>query len=190
MVGLLYLENNLLVGAFTPERLAALELLATQAAISLENALLLAGERAARAAAEATEHRTALVAEAGALLSESLDYEETFTRLGRLCVRSLADHCVIDIVEDREIRRIAVAHDEPTKGAPAAGAAAALPAALGFTSRGGPGPSHRGAALMPDLPDDFLRSTCEDDGHMRLLREIGIQTGWRCRSWRAGSCSG
>jgi signal transduction histidine kinase len=38
MVGLLYLENNLVAGAFTPDRLIALELLATQAAISLDNA--------------------------------------------------------------------------------------------------------------------------------------------------------
>ena len=45
VVGLLYLENDLLAGAFTPDRLAALELLATQAAISLENALLLAKEQ-------------------------------------------------------------------------------------------------------------------------------------------------
>lgn len=52
VVGLLYLENNLLPGVFTPERLTALELLATQAAISLHNALLLAGEQAARAKAE------------------------------------------------------------------------------------------------------------------------------------------
>src|SRR5206468_2727608 len=38
--------------AFAAERLVALELLATQAAISLENALLLAKEQRARAAAE------------------------------------------------------------------------------------------------------------------------------------------
>ncbi|HVJ18360.1 MAG TPA: AAA family ATPase [Polyangiaceae bacterium] len=41
-VGLLYLENNLLTSAFTPERLTALELLASQAAISLDNARLFA----------------------------------------------------------------------------------------------------------------------------------------------------
>src|SRR5262249_8615951 len=35
-IGLLYLENNLVAGAFTAGRLAALELLAAQAAISLE----------------------------------------------------------------------------------------------------------------------------------------------------------
>jgi predicted ATPase/signal transduction histidine kinase len=38
LVGALYLENNLTPGAFTPERVIVLQLLASQAAISLENA--------------------------------------------------------------------------------------------------------------------------------------------------------
>jgi predicted ATPase/signal transduction histidine kinase len=42
LVGVLYLENNLTAGAFTPERIAVLELLASQAAISLEHAQLYA----------------------------------------------------------------------------------------------------------------------------------------------------
>jgi predicted ATPase/signal transduction histidine kinase/tRNA A-37 threonylcarbamoyl transferase component Bud32 len=42
LVAVLYLENNLTVGAFTPERLEILRLLSAQAAISLENALLYA----------------------------------------------------------------------------------------------------------------------------------------------------
>ena len=40
--GLLYLENNLTVGAFTPDRLEVLHLLSSQATISLENARLYA----------------------------------------------------------------------------------------------------------------------------------------------------
>ena len=40
LIGVLYLENTLVTHAFTPERVAVLELLASQAAISLENALL------------------------------------------------------------------------------------------------------------------------------------------------------
>ncbi len=40
LVGVLYLENNLLEGAFTPERITVLQALASQAAISLENARL------------------------------------------------------------------------------------------------------------------------------------------------------
>ncbi|HEX8824858.1 MAG TPA: ATP-binding sensor histidine kinase [Archangium sp.] len=52
VVGVLYLENELVAGAFTRDRLAVLELLASQAAISLENALRLQEEQAARRAAE------------------------------------------------------------------------------------------------------------------------------------------
>jgi PAS domain S-box-containing protein len=40
LVGLLYLENNLVTCAFTPERVAVLEMLASQAVISLQNARL------------------------------------------------------------------------------------------------------------------------------------------------------
>ena len=40
LVGLLYLENNLTIGAFTINRISTLNLLCTQAAISLENAQL------------------------------------------------------------------------------------------------------------------------------------------------------
>jgi PAS domain S-box-containing protein len=40
LIGVLYLENNLATGAFTPTRIAVLKLLASQAAISLENTRL------------------------------------------------------------------------------------------------------------------------------------------------------
>ena len=40
LLGALYLENSLTAGAFTPERVTVLQLLASQAAISLENANL------------------------------------------------------------------------------------------------------------------------------------------------------
>ncbi|RAM52604.1 MAG: serine/threonine protein kinase [Hapalosiphonaceae cyanobacterium JJU2] len=39
-IGILYLENNLITGAFTRDRLEILQLITTQAAISLENAIL------------------------------------------------------------------------------------------------------------------------------------------------------
>ncbi|NES88369.1 sensor histidine kinase, partial [Okeania sp. SIO2B9] len=39
-IGVLYLENNLITGAFTPERLEILRLLSSQVAVSLENAIL------------------------------------------------------------------------------------------------------------------------------------------------------
>ncbi|OUL33783.1 serine/threonine protein kinase [Nostoc sp. T09] len=40
LIGILYLENNLTTGAFTPQRLEILQILSSQAAISIENARL------------------------------------------------------------------------------------------------------------------------------------------------------
>jgi PAS domain S-box-containing protein len=56
LIGVLYLENSLASHVFTPERLSVLELLSSQAAISLENALLyseLINENRERQSAEA-----------------------------------------------------------------------------------------------------------------------------------------
>ncbi|XYI03928.1 AAA family ATPase [Sorangium sp. So ce1128] len=173
VAGLFYLENNLLEGAFTPERLTALSLLATQAAISLENARLLSKEQAARTAAEAAERRAAFLAEAGDILSRSLDYGETLSRIARLSVRSLCDWCVIDVVEGGEIRRISSAHRDPTMESLIQELERRYP-----PGRDSPHPAARvlrsgEPLLLPEISEAILREHCEDDGHVRLLRELG-----------------
>ena len=69
-MGVLYLENNLAPGVFTPNRLAILELLASQAAISLDHARLYADliqenneRRKAEEALRASEERWSVLAE-------------------------------------------------------------------------------------------------------------------------------
>src|SRR6202008_1904644 len=69
LVGVLYLENNLVPGVFTPERLTMLELLASQAAISLDHARLYADliqenndRRKAEEALRASEERWSTLA--------------------------------------------------------------------------------------------------------------------------------
>jgi serine phosphatase RsbU (regulator of sigma subunit) len=56
LTGILYLENNLTTGAFTPERLEVLKVLSSQLAISIENALLY------RTLEQQVEERTAQLA--------------------------------------------------------------------------------------------------------------------------------
>jgi predicted ATPase/serine phosphatase RsbU (regulator of sigma subunit) len=72
LIGLLYLENNLMQGAFTPARLKVLEILSSQLAISLENALLY------RTLEQKVEQRTAQLAQANdqiTLLNQRLEAE-------------------------------------------------------------------------------------------------------------------
>jgi PAS domain S-box-containing protein len=60
--------------------------------------------------AEATQR---LLAEAGRVLAGSLDYEETLQRVAWLAVPELADWCMVDLVGDEGLRRVAVAHADP-----------------------------------------------------------------------------
>ena len=65
LAGILYLENNLTTGAFTPERLEVLNLLSSQAAISIENANLYTQlEEYSRSLEQKVSQRTAELAEA------------------------------------------------------------------------------------------------------------------------------
>jgi predicted ATPase/signal transduction histidine kinase len=173
-VALLYLENELVPGTFTPERLLALELLAAQAAISLENAQLLERERAGRIEAEAAERRARLVGEATALLSQTLDSRGVLDALARLFTRSFADCAVIDLQDNGALVRIASAHRDPDKE----------PILRELAARYASQPRspmwqvlQTGQAVeVPILTDDQLRSYCVDDHHAELIRRLGARS--------------
>jgi PAS domain S-box-containing protein len=59
-----------------------------------------------------------VLAEAGHLLSEALDYHVTLQSVARLAVPILADWCVLDLVsEDGELERLVTIHADPDKQA-------------------------------------------------------------------------
>lgn len=58
LVGILYVENGLLPSVFTPDRLIVIQILASQAAISIENAKLFADLKDAREQARRAEEQT------------------------------------------------------------------------------------------------------------------------------------
>src|SRR5438270_9281000 len=81
-----------------------------------EQAHALAREQAARAEAENSQKRAALLAEASRVLSASFDYQTTLAALVNLAVPALADYCALDIVEaEDQFERIGEAHVDPTK---------------------------------------------------------------------------
>lgn len=73
-------------------------------------------ERAARTRAEAAERRAEFLSEATSSLDASLDLATTLRTLSRIVVPSLADICLVDMLEGRDerVRRLAVAHADPT----------------------------------------------------------------------------
>jgi PAS domain S-box-containing protein len=80
-----------------------------------EQAHALVLEQAARAEAENSEKRAALLAEASRVLSASFDYQTTLAALVRLAVPAMADYCALDILEGENFNRIGEAHVDKSK---------------------------------------------------------------------------
>lgn len=112
-----------------------------------------------------------LFAEAGTILATSLDYREKLAAMAQLAVRFLADFCVIDVVEDREVRRLEVAHADRRR----VGTAAQL---LRFPlDRQHPHLSWqaletRKSVLISELSDARLDAMTQGPEHRRILRAL------------------
>ncbi|MGH2970893.1 MAG: ATP-binding protein [Gaiellaceae bacterium] len=93
---------------FSKERRRFKVALAHQVAQVLERTRLYAAEQQHR-------RRMAFLADAGYLLSSSLDYRATLARVARLAVPDLADWCSVDVLSEdgTRIERLAVAHVDP-----------------------------------------------------------------------------
>src|SRR5262245_26053955 len=86
------------------------------AAAAITTAEVYEEQRRQREDAERATRHSAFLAEAGATLASSLNYESTLRTVARLAVPQIADWCAVDIVDDRgEIRRLAVAHVDPAR---------------------------------------------------------------------------
>jgi GAF domain-containing protein/anti-sigma regulatory factor (Ser/Thr protein kinase) len=97
------------VGKFTESHERIVVGLATQAAIAFDNARLYEAERVAREASESARARLTMLADVGRLLVASLDPDTTLGNLARITVPTLADICIIDMLDAvGQIRRVAV----------------------------------------------------------------------------------
>jgi signal transduction histidine kinase/ActR/RegA family two-component response regulator len=69
----------------------------------------------ARLAAQVAVDQASFLAEAGRVLSASLDYETTLAQVARLATPRLADFCIVDLLgDDGSLRRVAAAHADPS----------------------------------------------------------------------------
>lgn len=73
--------------------------------------------RVGNAGAAGAQQYERCLAEMWSLVVSSLDYDETLAGVAGLAVRTLADFCVIDILEGREVKRLQVAHADPARAA-------------------------------------------------------------------------
>ncbi len=130
----------------------------------------------AREQAEAAAARSAFLADAGRLLSSSLDLERTFNELARLATPMLADFCVVDMVErGGTVRRVAAVHADPAVQAVLDGLLAYPPVP------GSPQPARRvldsGAPeLLEQVDAAVVAAHTRDPAHSALLLRLGVRS--------------
>jgi len=132
-------------------------------------------QRRALEAEREARRRATFLAEVGAVLDESLDFEQTIASVARLAVPDFADWCTVDVLdEDGGLRQVAVAHADPAKVRWAEELAARYPIDP-ESPRGVPQVIRSGEPLVVnDVEDAMLASAAADDEHLRLLQELGV----------------
>ncbi|CAN5337597.1 hypothetical protein BH20GEM2_BH20GEM2_12220 [soil metagenome] len=122
------------------------------------------------------QERQRFLAEAGTLLGSSLDFGATLARLVRLAVPTLADWCAVDLLEDGQIRRVALAHSDPEKEAIAEEIERRYPADAEAPT-GAPHVLRTGEAeLVSEIPRELLENAALDPEHRRLLRLLDLRS--------------
>jgi PAS domain S-box-containing protein len=61
-----------------------------------------------------SENEQRFLADVGAVLTSTLNYEDTLRNIAQLAVRDLADFCLVDVVEDSSVRRLKVLSRHPS----------------------------------------------------------------------------
>jgi PAS domain S-box-containing protein len=123
---------------------------------------------------ERAEAKQRFLADAGALLSSSLDYRVTLASVARLAVPALADWCAVDVLEGGAVERLAVEHPDPDK----------VLLAMKLQERYPPDPEAPGGVphvlrtgrpeFYAEVTDEMLEAAARDEGHLEILREIGF----------------
>ncbi|HEY3498296.1 MAG TPA: GAF domain-containing protein, partial [Polyangiaceae bacterium] len=122
--------------------------------------------------------RREFLTKAGEALVASLDYQVTLSTVAKLAVPAIADWCAVEILEPGAARskQAAVAHADPSK----------LRFAEELGRRYPPDPSARNGApevirsgkseLYREIPDTMLVAAAQNDEHLRLLRELRLES--------------
>ena len=122
--------------------------------------------------------RREFLTKAGEALVASLDYQETLATVARLAVPAIADWCAVEIVEPNATasRQTSVAHADPSKLRFAEELSKRYPPNPNATT-GAPEVIRSGKSeLYREVPDALLAAAAHDDEHLRLLRELRLES--------------
>ncbi len=122
------------------------------------------------------ERWSSFLAEVSTVMSQTLDYRANLSRLARMVVPMLADWCVIHVLEEAELRLVAIAHDDASKLSLARRMELLFP--IDMSEDMGAAAVVRAAAplLFEDITDDLLETAARNPEHLEQLRSFGLRS--------------
>ena len=157
--------------------LAFAESLGERVALAIENARLyeavhvaLAGEREARLRAD-------FLANAGAMLDASLDYEQTLANVAQIAVPEIADWCAVSVIDESgDLREVAAAHVDPAKRAIARELNERFPTPPDAKT-GAPGVARSGRTeYYREITDEMIVAGVRDPDQLDLVRRLELHS--------------
>ncbi|MBE9107739.1 PAS domain-containing protein, partial [Nostoc cf. edaphicum LEGE 07299] len=122
------------------------------------------------------EERLRYIAQISTLLSTLLDYEQTLEEIAKISVPQLADWCSVDILnEDGSIRRLPIAHADPSKAELARQLQEYVTdykGASAITKVLQTGQSE----LISEVSDSLLVASTQNHEHLELVRQLGMKS--------------
>ncbi|AVH69117.1 PAS domain-containing hybrid sensor histidine kinase/response regulator [Nostoc sp. 'Lobaria pulmonaria (5183) cyanobiont'] len=146
--------------------------------LELQRQQLFANEQAARIAAQAAEKRSNFLAEASRVLVSSLDYRTTLSSVAQLAVPTLADWCIVDVVEKNLaiFTNPVIAASEPAKEALIRELQQRYP--ISIDADYGPAKVLRTGKpeLVTKIVESSLKRKSSDEEHFSLLRQLQVKS--------------
>ncbi len=161
--------------AFSEIEVRVATALGNLAAAAIGSADLYERESQLRKLAESNEQRAAFLAEAGQILSSSLDFDRTLASIVELAVPRFADCAAVEVLDSSgEIRRVALKHCDPAKLEFVKDYRLRFPPLEGDIARLA---LHTGTSrLIEDIPDEILVQRARSPEHLEALRYFGIKS--------------
>jgi PAS domain S-box-containing protein len=142
-----------------------------------EESAQLIREQAARVEAEAQALKSNFLAEASTVLASSLDYETMLSGVVDLAVPYIADYCFVDILEEeQEIRRVAIAHLDPTKVKLLWDLNQRYPIKIDSSTELALALATGKSVLVNQISDSDLSAFATDEEHLQILRELNLKS--------------